>query len=80
MKTLKGPLQKSKTLTFSSLYKVKKETKEKDSTMKADRNILQQLITAYQAGRKVDLHAIFITCDDAGSSLPCMYEWHSVNW
>ncbi|KAG1664222.1 hypothetical protein GQR58_019901 [Nymphon striatum] len=33
-------------------------TETKDSTLKADRNILQRLITAYQAGRKVDLDMV----------------------
>ena len=55
----RDPLHKSKALTFSSLYVAQKETKGKESTtIKADRNILQRLITAYDAGRKVDLHNI----------------------
>ena len=55
----RDPLHKSKALTFSSLYVAQKETKSKESTtIKADRNILQRLITAYDAGRKVDLHNI----------------------
>ncbi|MES9880098.1 MAG: hypothetical protein ABW185_04375 [Sedimenticola sp.] len=55
---LRDPLHKSKALTFSSLYVTEKEGKGNTSTMKVDRNILQRLITAYQAGRKVDLDEI----------------------
>ncbi|KAG1649705.1 UPF0764 protein C16orf89 [Nymphon striatum] len=56
---LRDTLSKSKALTFSSLYNVKESTqKAKDATLKADRNILQRLITAYQAGRKVDLDMV----------------------
>ncbi|KAG1677175.1 putative protein in type-1 retrotransposable element R1DM [Nymphon striatum] len=56
---LRDTLSKSKALTFSSLYNVKESTqKAKDATLKADRNILQCLITAYQAGRKVDLDMV----------------------
>lgn len=57
-KKFRDPLQKSKALTFSSLYETKKDSRGKESIMKADRNILQRLITAYQAGRKVNLHTI----------------------
>ena len=47
-------LQKSNPLTCKSLYEVSnKDTKGKVTTMKADRTILQRLVTAFQAGRKV---------------------------
>ncbi|KAG1713911.1 Lactosylceramide 1,3-N-acetyl-beta-D-glucosaminyltransferase [Nymphon striatum] len=36
----------------------KSTQKAKDATLKADRNILQRLITAYQAGRKVDFDMV----------------------
>ena len=57
---LQDPLKKTKPLTFSSLYEVAKENKVKDKavTIKADRSILQRIITAYGAGRTVDLHSI----------------------
>ena len=52
-------LQKSNPLTFKSLYEVSnKDTKGKVTTLKADRTILQRLVTAFQAGRKVDLHHV----------------------
>ena len=57
---LHDALKKTKPLTFSSLYEVAKENKVKDKavTIKADRSILQRIITAYGAGRTVDLHSI----------------------
>ena len=52
-------LQKSNPLTFKSLYEVSnKDTKGKVTTLKADRTILQRLVTAFQAGRKVDLQHV----------------------
>ena len=54
----RDPLQKNKAATFSTLYEVQKEVKGKQTIMKADRSILQRLITAYEAGRKVDLEKI----------------------
>ena len=46
--------------TFASLYKVVKDSKDKDkrTVLKADRNVLQRLVTAYEAGRPVDLPAV----------------------
>ena len=52
-------LTKNKPPTFSDLYSVqRKVTTSKVQTLKADRDIMQRLITAYDAGRKVDLHEI----------------------
>ena len=53
-------LVKNKAPTFSSLYDVVGDSKEKDkkTILKADRNILQRLVTSYEAGRSVDLPAI----------------------
>ena len=53
---LRDTLHKTKAQTFSSLYVVGKKVLGKEITLKADRNVLQRLITAYQAGRPVDLH------------------------
>ena len=53
-------LHRSNAKTFASLYEVVKYTKDKDkqTIMKADRNVLRRLVTAYEAGRPVDLQAI----------------------
>jgi len=42
------------------LYHVVKSSKEKNKTtiLRADRNVLQRLIIAYEAGLKVDLHSV----------------------
>ena len=46
-------------MTFKSLYEVSNtDPKGKVTTLKADRTILQRLVTAFQAGRKVDLHVL----------------------
>ena len=55
---LKAPIRKSKAVTFASLYTVVQDVKGKQSTIKMDRNILQRLITAYRAGREVNLDNI----------------------
>lgn len=55
---LSDPLHKSNAKTFKSLYEVKMVISGKETILKADRNILQRLITAYQAGRNVDLNRI----------------------
>ena len=54
-KKLRDPLPKSKALTFVSLYEAYKKEREKSVAIKADRTILQRIITAYDAGRRVDL-------------------------
>lgn len=53
-------LHRSNAKTFASLYEVVKDTKDKDKTtiLKADRNVLQRLVTAYEAGRPVDLPSV----------------------
>lgn len=55
---LSDPLKKSKAKTFKALYEVKMACTNKEVILKADRNILQRLITAYNAGRNVDLYSI----------------------
>ena len=57
---LKAPIHKNKALTFASLYTVVQDVKGKQSTIKMDRNILQRLITAYRAGREVNLNNILL--------------------
>ena len=54
-KKLRDPLPKNKAPTFSSLSEVKKKESEKSATIKTDRNILQRIITAHDAGRNVHL-------------------------
>ncbi len=53
-------MHKNNAPTFDSLYQVVKSSKEKDKAtiLRADRNVLQRLIIAYEAGRKVDLHSV----------------------
>ena len=57
-KKLRDPLPKNKAPTFVSLYEAKKKKREKSATIKADKTILQRIITAYDAGRRVDLPRI----------------------
>ena len=55
------PIRKNKPFTFSSLYQCNtrnKATGSKEKALKADRSVLQRLVMAYDAGRKVDLKAI----------------------
>lgn len=57
----RDPLSKNKSLTFASLFEVKrKDSKQKgiEKAIKADRKIIQRLITAYESGRRVDLSSI----------------------
>ena len=65
--TFRDKLTQNKYLTFASLFEVKQSDHKtgKAKTVKADRNILQRLITAYEAGRPVDLknimrHELFV--------------------
>lgn len=53
-------LHRSNAKTFASLYEVVKDTKDKEkrSILKADRNLFQRLVTAYEAGRSVDMQAV----------------------
>ena len=53
-------LQQNKYLTFATIYEVKQSDVKsiKAKTIKADRNIFQRLITAYEAGRPVNLNNI----------------------
>ena len=54
-KKLRDPLPKSKAVTFVSPYEAEKKEKEKSAAIETDRMILQRIITAYDAGRRVDL-------------------------
>jgi len=58
--SIHAPLHRNNASTFATLYKVVKDSKVKDqkTILKADRNILQSLLTAYEAGREVDLSAV----------------------
>ena len=49
-KKLRDSLPKSKALTFLSLYEAEKKEKETSAAIKADRTIVQCIITAYDAG------------------------------
>lgn len=44
--------------TFSNLCTVSREQRRRERIIRADRHTLQRHITAYQAGRKVDLHRV----------------------
>ena len=55
---LTAPLARNKALTFASLYTVSTDLGGKPATIKADRNILQRLVTAYRSGRPVNLNKI----------------------
>ena len=55
---LKVPIRKNKAVTFASLYTVVQDVKGKRSTIKMNRNSLQRLITAYMAGREVNVDNI----------------------
>ena len=54
------PLHRNNAPAFATLYQVTKNTKDKDkkTVLKADRNVLHRLITAYEAGRPVDLPSV----------------------
>ena len=54
-KKLMDSLPKNRVPTFSSLFEAEKKENEKSAAIKADRSILQRIITSYDAGRKVDL-------------------------
>ena len=51
---LTAPLARNKALTFASLYTVSTDVRRKPVTIKADRNILQRLVTSYGSGRPVN--------------------------
>ena len=53
-------LHRNNVPTFANLYEVAKNNKDKDNKtiVKADRNVLKRLITAYEAGRPVDLISV----------------------
>ncbi len=54
------PSLKNKPLTFASLYELNQKNVRSGAhkTIKAEQQILQRLITAYEAGRNVDLATI----------------------
>jgi len=53
-------MHKNNAPTIDNLYQVVKSSKEKNKTtiLRADRNVLQRLIIAYEVGLKVDLHSV----------------------
>jgi len=52
------PLPKVKPSTFSSLFRVPKQQTVKERAIKADRNILQRLVTAHEYGRQINLKQV----------------------
>ena len=49
-------IKENKTLTFETLYEVVQHKSEnKNTVLKADRNVLQRLVTSYAAGRNADI-------------------------
>ena len=54
----KAAIQTNKANTFASLYEVVQPSKGKKNIIKVYRNSLQRLITAYRAGREVNLGSI----------------------
>lgn len=56
----RDPLPKNKPLTFASLFEFRtlKSGPSKEKAIKADRKVFQRLITAYEAGRHVNLDDI----------------------
>ena len=46
--------------TFTSLYEVVKDSKDKDkrTILKADRNVLQRIVIAYEANRTIDMSSV----------------------
>ena len=57
----RDPLHKNKPMTFASLYKPTKSLKtgkDKEKVIRADRLVLQRLLTAYEAGRSINLPEI----------------------
>ena len=73
-KKLRDPLPKNKAPTFSSLYEAEKKESEKSAAIKADRSILQGIITAYDAGRRVDLPRILSHEINGSSPRYCRYK------
>ncbi len=58
-KKFRDPLHKNKPKTFASLFEPIKTSKtKKEKLMRADRLVLQRLISAYEAGRTIDLDQI----------------------
>jgi len=56
----RDPVQKNKALTFSSLFEVghTQSALGKEIAINADRKVLQTLISAYEAGRDVNLSEV----------------------
>jgi hypothetical protein len=55
-----SPLHRNNAKTFTSLYEVVKESKDKDkrTILKADRNVLQRIVIAYEANRTIDMSVL----------------------
>jgi len=53
-------MHKNNAPTINNLYQVIKSSKEKNKStiLRADQNVLQYLIIAYETGLKVDLHSV----------------------
>ena len=51
-------MSKNKAPTFASLYNITQISKTSDKIIKVDRNVMKRLITAYKAGRDVNLEEV----------------------
>ena len=55
--SLRATLPKNKATTFASLYSITQKSRDSEKTaiVKVDRNVIKRLITAYEAGKDVNL-------------------------
>ena len=59
MKEFSSTLSKPSTLTFGNLYDTTVDKlKKQPEAVRADRTVMQRLVTAYEAKRSVDLHEV----------------------
>ena len=56
--SFRATLSKNKAPTFASLYNITQISKTSDKIIKVDRNVMKRLITAYKAGRDVNLEEV----------------------
>ena len=56
--SLFDPLKKNKSKTFANLYKASVNHQNKNKSVKADRNLIQKLFNASQAGRSIEMQTI----------------------
>ena len=56
----RDPISKTNPLTFATLYEIEKNkaSSDKSKILKADRTILYRLVTAYEAGRQVNVQNV----------------------